>query len=1760
MERRRKTVRILLLGLILILCLAGSALADDGGTCGTDAAWSFTEADGALVISGTGEMADYADSSATPWFGLDVMTVTVGEGITRVGSNAFGGLFLDNVVLPESLTSIGSSAFQNCSGLRDVYFAGIAAEWNAIDIGSGNDYLTSATLHTVTASGACGNRLTWKLYGGDTLIISGTGAMSQYYEYDDGDYYFDQSPWDGYSSLRHVIIESGVTSIGAGAFALCKLTDISIPASVTSIGVGAFYGCSSLTGVTIPAGISIIGTETFERCSALTAIEIPSSVTSIGKSAFYNSGLTSVTIPAGVKTIYSSAFSNCYGLTSVTLPDSLTSIGQNAFNYCPALTDVYYRGTPEQYGQIGLGRACFPDSAVIHYAETVATGSVGTLAWTLKDNGLLTLTGGGAVPDYASAAAAPWAAYASSIRLLFLPEELSAVGENAFGSLTGLTDVYFQNFSEVWDSVTVGAGNEPLNVAAFHFDTVRTSGMSGSLSWQLSSSGTLLFTGNGAMQDYSTTSWNSYAPWNPLKYTAYNNTQRIILSEGATSVGKAAFYALDRVNSVSLPSTLRTIGADAFASCSALTEITIPEGVTSIGSLAFHYCSMLTSVTIPETVNSIGANAFSQCNALTDVWFGGTLPEWTALTSGNDIGLPTNVTVHTATKRTQGSCGTNLTWSLWSNGTLLVQGTGAMNDYSSSSSAPWSNETYDRVIIAEGVTSVGDYAFYFSSCADFTLPSTLTRIGSSAFANSRISALALPNCNANLENYAFYYCTYLSSISFGSGAVTIGTNSDRSGSVFHHCDALTSVTIPANVSLEYSYMLFEHCENLETAAVHSPILGSYTFECCLRLHSVNLSGVQTVRNGTFLGTPALTAVTYPASVTEIEGMQFGKQGSNYCGISTVTFMNPDVAITGYNFDGSGGNVQKIVAHECSTGHKFAEDMHKTFQALANDNSAHTWVPAWTWAQDHSSASAAFTCSHCGLTAGPTEAAITSETTEATCTADGVTMYTATVIFGDETFNDQQQEALPALGHTPGEAVRENEVPASCTAEGSYDSAVYCSRCGEELSRETLTIPALGHDVDASTPDWVWAEDLTSAVVRFHCTLCDFYDEVEAEIWDGPTRTEPTHTAEGRIVAFAYADYGSSSYDGDMEVIIPALGHDYAEPQWYWNGVHTEAEAVFVCSCGDTQTVEAIVIVSEDPASHNETGLRTCSAQAEFADTVWEDEYTEVLSLIPHAYAGPVWNWTGDHTGVEAVFTCECGDVQVVDAEITSQITEPTHTADGLAVYNAEAVFGDLSYTDTATETLPALGHEYGAPFWRWAEDGSSAQYVAVCSCGNELITEATVRAGSTTEPTCTQSGQTNFMATVSFNGSTYRDTKTVVYPALGHDYTDAVTEPTCTEQGYTTHTCSRCGDSYVDTYTDALGHDLVHHDAQAGSCTTIGWDAYDTCTRCDYTTYAEIPAQGHDIIHHDAQAASCTAIGWEAYDTCTRCDYTTYAEIAKLEHTPSEAKRENEVAATCKAEGSYDEVTYCTVCGEELSRTHQTIAKLEHTPGEAKRENEVAATYEAEGSYEEVICCAVCGEELSRTRKTIDKLEAPLAITSQPANVTAAAGSTATFKVTATGAASYQWQVSTNGGASWVNSRAGGNKTAILSFTAAAAHNGYLFRCVVTGGGSSIATNSAKLTVGSSADLTITGQPANVSVAAGSKATFTVTATGAVSYQWQVSTDGGNTWKNSGASGNKTATLRFTASAAHNGYLFRCAVKGSGDQIVTSGAAKLTVS
>ena len=144
-------------------------------------------------------------------------------------------------------------------------------------------------------------------------------------------------------------------------------------------------------------------------------------------------------------------------------------------------------------------------------------------------------------------------------------------------------------------------------------------------------------------------------------------------------------------------------------------------------------------------------------------------------------------------------------------------------------------------------------------------------------------------------------------------------------------------------------------------------------------------------------------------------------------------------------------------------------------------------------------------------------------------------------------------------------------------------------------------------------------------------------------------------------------------------------------------------------------------------------------------------------------------------------------------------------------------------------------------------------------------------------------------------------------------HTGGTETPTCTKG----KTCEKCGAEYGEK--DPNNHDLVHHDAKAPSCTEIGWNAYEACSRCNYTTtYQELPALNHDLEQHAAKAPTCTEIGWDAYETCSRCDYTTRKELPALNHALEQHAAK---APTCTETG-WDAYEGCTRSGCNYTTYH----------------------------------------------------------------------------------------------------------------------------------------------------------------------------------------------------------------------------------------------
>ena len=219
-----------------------------------------------------------------------------------------------------------------------------------------------------------------------------------------------------------------------------------------------------------------------------------------------------------------------------------------------------------------------------------------------------------------------------------------------------------------------------------------------------------------------------------------------------------------------------------------------------------------------------------------------------------------------------------------------------------------------------------------------------------------------------------------------------------------------------------------------------------------------------------------------------------------------------------------------------------------------------------------------------------------------------------------------------------------------------------------------------------------------------------------------------------------------------------------------------------------------------------------------------------------------------------------------------------------------------------------LGHDWGA--WTSNGDGTHTRRCKRSNCG--AVDNAALCSGGTA--TCTAK------AVCAVCGKEYGEKDPDNHDLVQHE----AKAPTCTEKGWDAYeTCSRCDHT---TYTEqpALNHDLKQHAAKAPTCTEKGWKAYETCSRCDHTTYAELPAQ-HDLKQHAAKAPTCTEIGWDAYEACSRCDYTTYAELPALNHDYQAVT----VEPTCETDG-YTVFT-CSRCND--SYTADPTDKLGHQFG-----------------------------------------------------------------------------------------------------------------------------------------------------------------------------------------------------------------------------------
>ena len=443
------------------------------------------------------------------------------------------------------------------------------------------------------------------------------------------------------------------------------------------------------------------------------------------------------------------------------------------------------------------------------------------LTWTLDSDGLLTISGTGAMGScnrsYSSSdgtyyTTAPWGgsvANAQRVKTVVIEPGVTSIGDFAFYGCTGLTSV------TIPDSVT--------SIGYYAFDGC--TGLTGVYITDLAAWCRIPFA------DY-------YAQ--PLIYAQnlYINgvlAETVTIPDGVTSIGNSTFSGCRSLTSVTIPDSVTSIGNYAFYDCTGLVSVTIPDSVTSIGYSAFYNCSSLTSVTIGNGVTSIGSDAFYNCPSLTGVYIND-FAAWCRISFADYYAQPLNYAHN-----------------LYINGVLA-----------------------ETVTIPDSMTSIGSYAFY-GCTASITIPDSVTSIGNNAFGDY---IHILCNRNSCAHTYAQEH-----NLAFGllDGTEEENTFSGSYGKMSWTIDrvhCVLTVNCEGNMPYfsSYSNVPWYSLRNYVHSAVFSDDLtsiGSYAFSGCTSLISVTIpDSVTSIGNSAFYGCSSLTSVTIGNGVTSIGNSTF----------------------------------------------------------------------------------------------------------------------------------------------------------------------------------------------------------------------------------------------------------------------------------------------------------------------------------------------------------------------------------------------------------------------------------------------------------------------------------------------------------------------------------------------------------------------------------------------------------------------------------------------------------------------------------------------------------------------------------------------------------------------------------------------------------------------------------------------------------------------------------------------------------------------
>lgn len=446
-------------------------------------------------------------------------------------------------------------------------------------------------------------------------------------------------------------------------------------------------------------------------------------------------------------------------------------------------------------------------------------GTTGPLTWNLED-GVLTISGEGEMPDYQNGDGIPWLPYRESIETIVIESGVTTIGDFAFIRCRNLT------------SVTIPDGVTKIGRYAFHDCTWLTSIHLPNSITSIGESAfffcprlTSIIIPDGVERIEKQTFLTcfdlaSVTLPNSVTYIdsgAFQHCQlltSITIPENVTYIGSEAFHDCASLPSIDIPDGVTTIEESVFDNCVALTSCTLPDGVTSIGKCAFRGCPNLISFSIPNSVTNIGEAAFSGCKSLTSIF------------------IPNNVT----------NIGINAFTRCFSLPSIDVAPDN--NDYCAEEGVLFNKDKTVLVAypggktgeyaIPNSVVSINKCAFAYCFRLPFvTIPNSVKKIDSHAFRGCEgLTSITIPNNITSIEDYTFEDCVNLASVSISNNAVSIGMRA------FAYCKSLTSIIIPNSVTT-IGNEAFVACENLTSVLVPNSVtnIGDWAFSSCSSLTS-----------------------------------------------------------------------------------------------------------------------------------------------------------------------------------------------------------------------------------------------------------------------------------------------------------------------------------------------------------------------------------------------------------------------------------------------------------------------------------------------------------------------------------------------------------------------------------------------------------------------------------------------------------------------------------------------------------------------------------------------------------------------------------------------------------------------------------------------------------------------------------------------------------------------------------------------------------